>query len=114
MGIFSLFFVQRERRTNLALHIRSSAEPTQGRQRAVGNRSRGRQAPARGRARGKESKCGERVPLQKGLRRAAWCGGEFLRLQPNAGGAGAAFEQSVGSGSLREGKAGSGGNSQKV
>ena len=37
-----------------------------------------------------------------------------LRPQPDAGGAGAAFEPSVGSGSLREGKAGSGGNSQKV
>ena len=32
-----------------------------------------------------------------------------LRPQPDAGGAGAAFEPSVGSGSLREGKAGSGG-----
>ena len=32
-----------------------------------------------------------------------------LRPQPDAGGAGAAFEPSVGSGSLRDGKAGSGG-----
>ena len=32
-----------------------------------------------------------------------------LRPQPDAGEAGAAFEPSVGSGSLREGKAGSGG-----
>jgi len=32
-----------------------------------------------------------------------------LRPQPDAGGAGAAFKPSVGSGSLREGKAGSGG-----
>ena len=110
MGIFSLFFVQREGRTNLALHLRSSAEPTQGRRRARGRRSKGQQVPAQ-----RTNKGGRKISVCARAVYKRGCAGRrgvvvsVLRPQPDAGGAGAAFEPSVGSGSLREGKAGSGG-----